>query len=224
MEIDNYEKIDLVKFFKVIIKRKKLFLFSFIICCLAIFCVYFVVVKTRINSVEAVIEVGETGENQIENVIQLVEGINRGFFGQYPSLSARTIPNTRLIELTISSVKEDEGKENLSKVISAITSELDLKNERAKESVKNLQESINKNIGVGQQTAVLQLELLKMQQDIEGSSLLRTVQNPRLLPVKKMSPFLIFIVTVTLGILVGFVVIFAKEWWVKNKPIFMDSL
>jgi uncharacterized protein involved in exopolysaccharide biosynthesis len=219
---NNLQEINLVDCLKVLIKNKNMILAFLVAGLLLALTAYFLMPKTY-NSV-LMFEIGSANGLSIEVPEELVAKINQGVFnkdinlGSGDSISASSVPDTRIINVNIISKNKKDAANNAS----SLTSTILLEQEDLLKSYKNginqritkMEQTMSKFIAIGQQVAEIQVRDFDLQNqldDIIPSSLLSrqdTLNNKNII--------FSLIVGAVLGIFIGILAVFTKEWWKKN--------
>lgn len=226
------EEIDLMDYVKVIVKRKKLF-FGLFLVGLIIGGVLTFLLPSKYK-IETIIEIGNLGITSgetfapvsptlLETPTQLIEKIKSGVYGQYSGIGVSNPSNTNLIkiEFTLKNQK-DIGitKQKLEDLNKAILIDHNDKINSYKNNLEKIIEKLKKDIGFlilkNQQIAEIQLKIYNIQNQIETFQSTQIISKPTVLE-KKPNLILNLISGSVVGLFLGLIFVFGKEWWDKNK-------
>ncbi len=222
-EIQNQieaDEINITDYIRIIRKRKWLILGIFLTVLIGTGVFTFLLPENY--KVETSLEIGIIDRHLLEDPSQVVEKIKGSIYGNYPGIKVTNPKGTNLVKTEIVSKEPEDAKEILESINKSIltghTNKLDSQRDILKNNIELLQEKIDFLLSKGQETAILQLEIYRLQRPIEDLQPTKIVQEPTIFerPVK---PNLIFnlIIAGVLGLFVGIVLALGKEWWEKNK-------
>lgn len=183
---------------------------------------HFFVPKTYL--VKSVIQIGSLSSDEtqiIETPDQLASRLNYTFLEKYPSFKATAIDNLNLVGLENSSSSLVTVKNPLLDIQSAVLKQhadvLAARNDLAQEKLKNLQDRENHLLQIGQQIAPLELAIFDLQYKTKDVLATRVIEEPIISTKKDLGLFTKLIIGAVLGIFLGLVFLFAKNWWSDNK-------
>ncbi len=242
MENQSDEDINLVDYINIIIKRKKLIFWCLIIGSLFALGIYLVKTKLEIDVVlpstiyesNALIEIGMVKEQPIEKMDNLVAKMNNGFCAKLSKVKA--INAGTILYIKANSTNPEELKIAFSDCINSILSEhenmIKSYKERNSKRVADLEYLINKFISIGQQAAALEIMVINLNDELANFSSSKIIKTPTIpiedeeanldfapTPLAKQVVKAIFMIIIgaLAGLFAGTMIIFAKEWWDKNK-------
>ncbi len=236
------EEIDLIDYIKVISKRKRL-IFGLFLIGLVIGGFWFLVEPIKYIGT-SFLEIGKVKimqikkwqaiEEVLENPNQVVGKIKNNFYGTYPEISEVENPNnTNLVKIEVSTNNPEKTKKILQEVNQAVLTahnqELENKKSLVEErkifyekKIENLNKDISFLLTKGQQIGDLKLEIYFLQEKIDnlqnqinGFEPTKAIKEPSI--EKKAPSCLSFVFGGVLGLFLGVVLAFFKEWWDKNK-------
>ena len=188
--------------------------------------------------------VGAVSERKlIESPPQLVEKIKSGFYGNYSGIETINPQNTDIVRIEVTTKDPENAKKILENINNSILAEHNNKINSQKEILeKNLEknqkdidfliEKIQKDISSliykDQQIASLQAEIYslrrelqlendKLQSKLQDFQPTQIIQEPSTPLEKRPNLILSLVFGGILGIFLGVIFIFGKEWWDKNK-------
>jgi len=188
--------------------------------------------------------IGTVSEKKlIESPPQLVEKIKSGFYGNFPGIEAVNPQNTNIVKIEVTTKDPENAKKILENINNSILAEHNNKINSQKEILeKNLEknqrnidfliEKIQKDISSliyrDQQIASLQAEIYSLQRELqlENDKLqsqlqdfqpTQIIQEPSIPLGKKPNLILNLVFGGILGIFLGVIFVFGKEWWEKNR-------
>jgi len=226
---NDYGEIDLVNFFRVIKRGKKI---MFVCLAIGLFIATGIFIFKNIGIIprtyETVfgIKTGSAGEDSIKGPDELVGEINYGVFNKSINLSpadtvfATVIPGTKIIEVRVTSRNQEKAKGYASDLVSAILSEQEdlLKSyeKQINQGIVRAEQAMGKFTSMNQQTAEIQLMGLDLRNQLEDTIPPSLISGPDT-SYKKQSIVFTLIIGAFLGFFIGLVLVFGKEWWNKNK-------
>ena len=229
------EEINLMDYFKVILKRKKLIL-GFLLPGLIIggALTFFLSENHRAT---AIVEIGESNGELLEDSAEMISKIEYGFYINSSDVEvdvkAENLKDKNLIKIEVVSTNLEDANRALERInesilashANKIDSQINKVNSRREILEKNLEE-LQKDISYlllrGQQIAGLQLkvydlqmEIFDLQRQIEYFQPTKIFHEPTI--SEKPDLILNLIFGGILGIFVGICLAFIQEWWKKNK-------
>lgn len=217
----EYEEIDLINYLKVILKRKWLILTVFLVVVIGIGIVSFLTPK--VYKIDTSLEIGTIGGQPLEHPLQVAEKINSDVYGRVVGIKATNPPYTNLVNIETTSKEPQKIKEILGEIERSILTEhnnkIDYQKSLLEKEIEKLQEKMNFLISQNQkETVFLQLEIKNLQWQKETIQPTKIIKEPTVSekPVRPKT-FLNIVIAAVLGIFIGVVSAFFKEWWDKNK-------
>lgn len=213
INIMEEEKINLIDYIRVIIKRKKLIL-CFLLAGLAIGgSIVFLLPKTY--KAEVYLKVGSE-----ESPSNLAMKVNAGFFGSCPGIKATSL-KTGFVKIEASSENPDKAKKNLENISKLILERENQKIKAKKKYLENSIEKLNKKIEFllyrKNEVAPLELKVFNIQEQIDNIQPTKIVKEPVVVSKKEANLIFNLLSGGLLGIFLGMFLSFIKEWWEKNK-------
>jgi len=180
------------------------------------------------------IEKGQVIEEILENPNQVVGKIKSNFYGTYSEIVEVENPkSTNLVKIEVSTDNTEKSQKILEEINSAILTAHNQKLENKKSLIEQRKdfyekkiEDLNKDISFlltkGQQIGDLKMGIYSLQEkidnlqnQIENFEPTKIIKEPS---IRKKGPsYLSFIFGGVLGLFLGLVLAFFKEWWDKNK-------
>ena len=208
----EYDEINLADYIRIIIKRKTLIL-SFLLIGLIIAggLTFLLPINYKIRTF---LEVG------IEYPLQVAEKINSNFYGDYLGIEATNPSRTDLIKIEIVSRDPEDAKRTLENINKSILEDYNQKMEAKKEilenSIKELKERINFLLPRSKEVEMLELEIIKIQKQIDDVQPTEVIKEPIVVSGKKPNLLFNLICGGLFGIFLGLFSAFGKEWWTKS--------
>ena len=225
------EEIDLMDYIKLILKRKKLILVLFLVG-LAVGGILTFLLPAQYK-IESIIEIGNLGISTgttfvpqpptlIETPAQLIEEIKNDVYGNYPGMKVSNPLNTNLIkiELTFKNPKDLEiTRKNFEDLTQAILIDHNDKINSYKNNLEKIIGKLKNDIGSlilkNQQIVEIQLRVYSLQNQIDTFQPTKIITNPTV-SEKKPNLALNLISGGILGLFLGLIFVFGKEWWEKR--------
>ncbi len=235
---NGYEEVDLMNLVKITARGKKIILVCFVIGLLVIAGMLVLknigIIPSTYEAV-SVIEVGYVDWGGVDGTVnraaieapdELVGKINYGVFNKGTNLnpgdivSASIVLDTRMIEIKVSSKSQERAKGYSSDLVSAVLLEQDDLLESYKnqinQKIARAEQTMVKFTAMGQQVSGIQLRDFDLHNQLDSIVLSSLVDGPNV-SHNKQNIISMLVIGAVLGIFIGFVVIFIKEWWNKNK-------
>jgi len=218
------DEVNLMEYVRIIIKRRWL-VFAFLLAGLIIgggVSTFLLSTSPETYQVETFLEIGQFNEQLLEDPIQVVEKIEGGVYEDYPGIKASNPAGTNLVKIEIVSGNPVDAKNTLENVNKLILADhvniIDFQRNILEKTIEILQEKIDFLLTRNQETAILYLEVYKMEKQTGNFQPTKVVQEPTV-EEKKSVPNIIFnlITGGILGIFLGVFFALGKEWWNKNK-------
>lgn len=227
---NQLKEIDLLESIKILNKRKKIIISLFFIGIAVGFVWFFLVSSEYIGTV--IIEIGQLNNDVFEKPIQTINKIKAISFSNV-NISADNSPGTALVEFRVSGKNYNdvdnalkEINKNIIEFHSAIyekeLSYFDKKYELFEKERESLEKDISYFMTIGQQVGGLKLETYNIQNslyniEVQKSKIseTRVIAGPE---IEEKSPsYFIIIFSSFLGLFLGIVLAFLKEWFCRNK-------
>ncbi|OGZ79634.1 MAG: hypothetical protein A2358_01565 [Candidatus Staskawiczbacteria bacterium RIFOXYB1_FULL_37_44] len=215
---NNTEELNMIDFLKVLIKNKYIIISFLILGIIFAIAITFLTPKTYVA--EAVVDIGAT---QIENLNRIVIEENLNYSKKYPSLKVAAILNSNLINVKNYSSNQDKVSGTVLDAASGIVSDceniLEAKKNNLEATIKSYETAITQLMQSGQQIAALKLKEFELQNELENFRSPVIANGPIVSEVKGINVLFSLIIGTVLGVFLGIITAFAKEWWNKNKVL-----
>jgi len=215
------EEIEFMDYVRLILKKKWLILATLLLVVTTT--ALFNLLMPKIYKVDTALEIGIIEGQPLEPQLQVAEKINNGIYGELPGIKASNPDWTNLIGIEAMSKNPQRTKEAMQVIEELIIAEhnnkIDLQKIIIEKEIEKLQGNINYLISQGQQeVAPLQLEINNLQRQKEMIQPTKIVKEPSI-SEKPLKPKILLniIIAAILGIFLGVLLAFFKEWWDKNK-------
>ncbi len=146
----EYDKIDLMDYVKVLIKRKWLILVVFLVTVGAVG--FFSWYSPKVYKIDTSLEIGKIKVGQVvEEPLQVVGKINSGIYGKFPGMKVSNPANTNLIRIEIDSKDPQEAKNILREINRIVLEDHQEKIKIKKELLENDIERLKRKIDFGEE-------------------------------------------------------------------------
>lgn len=243
---EYYKEIDIIDYFKLLQKRKRLIFGVFLLFVIIVgLYSFFLIPNSKLYTLETTLEIGTVESSEglrqiaVEEMPQVLEKIKGGFYGSYLGMKVENPEGTRLINIEI---KTKSNTEDAKKIVDGINkglladhnSKIDYqksimqrKKDAFLETIENLKKDISSLFFQGQQIASLKLRIYELQlmineieERIDKFQPTKIIKEPIASEDSGAGRFRflsILIIAGILGIFVGVILALGKEWWDKNK-------
>lgn len=247
----NGEQINVVEYLNVVFRGKKTIfwclVFGLIIFCLIYFYktgfdaplqnTYRALATVEVGKIQRQYTEGSI-EKPVEKIDNVILKINQGVFNKGLPIKASVIKsanfvsninlneNANVIELSTEFSDKNFAKNSLSDSVEAILlyhqGLINEEKEKITNRINLLQESVKRLSASGQETAVLELEILHLKGGLDDTHSSKLIKEPAVSVFKssfnKIAELIfILIVGAVAGLFLGLFIVFFREWWNKNK-------
>jgi hypothetical protein len=238
---DQLKEIDLLDIIRIVKKRKKMILIVFSIGLVAgVFWYFFApsnyqgTVILKIGGYEKLVEAtSKKSMEYFENINEIAERLRKGAYGDYPPVEVINPQNTNLLEINLAMKSRGQTQEILEEVKRDILSihgqkaenrkqTLDQETAFLREKIENLNKDISFFAARGEETALLKLEIYNMEKLINGLEREKAniwaseaLKGPEM--VEKRPGYLSILFVGALGLFIGLLSAFFKDWFEKNR-------
>jgi hypothetical protein len=168
-----------------------------------------------------------------ENINEIAERLRKGAYGDYPPVEVINPQNTNLLEINLAMKSRGQTQEILEEVKRDILSihgqkaenrkqTLDQETAFLREKIENLNKDISFFAARGEETALLKLEIYNMEKLINGLEREKAniwaseaLKGPEM--VEKRPGYLSILFVGALGLFIGLLSAFFKDWFEKNR-------
>jgi hypothetical protein len=217
---NSADEIDFSEYLRLLVKNRIIILLCFFAGILfALGIVFFYPQKYQ---AETVIKLGQIEKSPgefiyIENAEQMASETKWFFSRENPFLEINPISDG-IISIKNYSTDKNESKKGILDIVLKMTMKSeDIKNGINSE-IKQLKDMKDKLNLQGQQATDISLRIFDLQKKLNSFLPTDVIQQPTVTPLKKgLGTVLNLIVGAVLGVFVGIVIVFLREWWMENK-------